>query len=93
LPWPDSPERPLWPALGTYDEPPTGLDIGHAHALLELVDRLRREDGTTVVASLHDLTIAAQYADEPLLHDDGRVAAAGPPAGPRRRACPASGTC
>jgi iron complex transport system ATP-binding protein len=62
------------------DEPTTGLDIGHAQALLELVDRLRAEDGTTVVSTLHDLTFAAQYADSLLLLDGGRVVAAGTPA-------------
>ncbi|WP_158888799.1 ABC transporter ATP-binding protein [Amycolatopsis anabasis] len=62
------------------DEPTTGLDIGHAQALLELVDRLRREDGTTVVSTLHDLTFAAQYADQLLLLDSGRAVAVGPPA-------------
>jgi iron complex transport system ATP-binding protein len=61
------------------DEPTTGLDIGHAQALLELIDRLRREDGTTVVSTLHDLTFAAQYAEQLLLLDEGRVAAAGTP--------------
>ncbi|KAA2258743.1 ABC transporter ATP-binding protein [Solihabitans fulvus] len=62
------------------DEPTTGLDIGHAQALLELIDRLRKEDGTTVVSTLHDLTLAAQYADRLLLLDGGRVAATGTPA-------------
>ncbi|OZM70467.1 ABC transporter [Amycolatopsis antarctica] len=62
------------------DEPTTGLDIGHAQALLELVDRLRRADGTTVVTTLHDLSFAAQYADRLLLLDGGDVAAEGPPA-------------
>jgi cobalamin transport system ATP-binding protein len=62
------------------DEPTTGLDIGHAQALLDLVDRLRAEDGTTVVSTLHDLTLAAQYADRLLLLDDGAVVAAGAPA-------------
>lgn len=61
------------------DEPTTGLDIGHAQALLELVDRLRTEDGTTVISTLHDLTFAAQYADQLLLIDEGGVAVAGPP--------------
>jgi cobalamin transport system ATP-binding protein len=60
------------------DEPTTGLDIGHAQAMLELIDRLRREDGATVVSTLHDLTWAAQYADHLLLLDGGRVAASGP---------------
>ncbi|MCP2257036.1 iron complex transport system ATP-binding protein [Streptoalloteichus tenebrarius] len=61
------------------DEPTTGLDIGHAQALLDLVDELRRADGTTVVSTLHDLTLAAQYADELVLVDRGAVVAAGPP--------------
>lgn len=59
------------------DEPTTGLDLGHAQALLELVDRLRREDGITVVSTLHDLTFAAQYAERLLLIDGGTVAAEG----------------
>ncbi|MFB9903253.1 ABC transporter ATP-binding protein [Allokutzneria oryzae] len=62
------------------DEPTTGLDVGHAQSLLELVDRLRRADGTTVVSTLHDLTLAAQYADELILVDHGDVVAVGPPA-------------
>jgi iron complex transport system ATP-binding protein len=61
------------------DEPTTGLDLGHAQALLDLVDRLRREDGTTVVSTLHDLTLAGQYADRVLLLDGGETVAAGPP--------------
>lgn len=61
------------------DEPTTGLDLGHAQALLDLVDRLRREDGTTVISTLHDLTLAGQYADRVLLLDGGDVAALGPP--------------
>jgi len=62
------------------DEPTTGLDIGHAQVLLELVDRLRTEDGTTVVSTLHDLTFAAQYADRVLLLASGGVVASGTPA-------------
>jgi iron complex transport system ATP-binding protein len=62
------------------DEPTTGLDIGHAQTLLELVDRLRKADGTTVVSTLHDLTLAGQYADQLLLVQHGEVVAAGAPA-------------
>ncbi|MDI2028286.1 ABC transporter ATP-binding protein [Saccharopolyspora sp. TS4A08] len=61
------------------DEPTTGLDIGHAQALLDLVDELRAELGTTVITTLHDLTLAAQYSERVLLLDDGAVAAEGTP--------------
>ncbi|TLW92178.1 ABC transporter ATP-binding protein [Saccharomonospora piscinae] len=60
------------------DEPTTGLDVGHAQVLLERLDRLRTEDGTTVVTTLHDLTFAAQYADTLLLLDGGEVVVTGP---------------
>lgn len=66
-------------SLLLLDEPTTGLDIGHAQSLLELVDQLRREDGITVVSTLHDLTFAAQYAEQVLLLDSGTVAASGSP--------------
>ncbi len=39
------------------DEPTAGLDVGHAQQLLELLDRLRRTEGVTLVTTLHDLTI------------------------------------
>ncbi len=67
-------------SLLLLDEPTTGLDVGHAQALLELVDRLRTEDEVTVVSSLHDLTLAGQYAQELLLLVDGRAVATGAPA-------------
>jgi iron complex transport system ATP-binding protein len=62
------------------DEPTTGLDIGHAQALLDLIDRLRHEEGATVVSTLHDLTLSAQYATQLLLLDKGNVVATGSPA-------------
>lgn len=61
------------------DEPTTGLDIGHAQALLDLIDRLRHEEGATVVSTLHDLTLSAQYATQLLLLDKGSVVATGTP--------------
>ncbi|MCP2331560.1 ABC transporter ATP-binding protein [Actinoalloteichus caeruleus] len=67
------------PRVLLLDEPTTGLDVGHAQALLELVDRLRREDGVTVVTTLHDLTLAAQYADRLVFLVDGAVTASGAP--------------
>ena len=65
------------PSVLLLDEPTSMLDIGHQQQVLELVDGLRRSAGLTVVSTLHDLTIAGQYADELVLLDAGRVAAAG----------------
>jgi iron complex transport system ATP-binding protein len=59
------------------DEPTSALDIGHQQEVLELVDRLRRERGLTVLATMHDLSIAGEYADRMVLLAGGRVVAAG----------------
>jgi iron complex transport system ATP-binding protein len=59
------------------DEPTTGLDVGHQLQVLELVDSLRRDLELTVVSAMHDLTLAGQFADQLVLLDGGRVAAAG----------------
>lgn len=59
------------------DEPTTALDVGHQQDVLELVDRLRRANGLTVVSTMHDLTLAGQYADRLVLLHDGRVVTGG----------------
>ncbi|WP_406282116.1 ABC transporter ATP-binding protein [Embleya sp. NBC_00896] len=59
------------------DEPTTALDLGHQQQVLEIVDGLRRDDGLTVVTTLHDLGVAAQYADRLLMLVDGRAVASG----------------
>jgi iron complex transport system ATP-binding protein len=61
------------------DEPTASLDIGHQQQALELLDVLRGESELTLVAAMHDLTLAAQYADRMLLLERGRVVADGPP--------------
>jgi len=61
------------------DEPTTALDIGHQQEVLELVDELRRDGGLTVLATMHDLSVAGGYADRLVLLANGRVVAAGRP--------------
>jgi ABC-type cobalamin/Fe3+-siderophores transport systems, ATPase components len=61
------------------DEPTTALDLGHQQQVLELVDRLRLADKLTVVTTLHDLSLAGQYADHILLLSHGRAVASGHP--------------
>jgi iron complex transport system ATP-binding protein len=61
------------------DEPTASLDIGHQQQALELLDGLRMDDGLTLVAAIHDLTLAAQFAHRVILLDGGRVVADGIP--------------
>jgi iron complex transport system ATP-binding protein len=58
------------------DEPTTALDLGRQQQVLELVDALRG-DHLTVVSTMHDLTLAGQYADRLVLLDRGSVVAEG----------------
>ena len=60
------------------DEPTDALDLGHREQVLALAAQLAR-DGGAVLAVLHDLDLAAAYADRVVLLDGGRVVAAGPP--------------
>jgi iron complex transport system ATP-binding protein len=61
------------------DEPTSALDIGHQQEVLDLVDELRADRGLTVLASMHDLSLAGEYADRLVLLVCGQVVATGPP--------------
>jgi iron complex transport system ATP-binding protein len=62
------------------DEPTSALDIGHQQQALELVARLRRDHGLTVISAMHDLTLAGLYSDRLALLHEGTVVASGPAA-------------
>jgi len=64
-------------SIALLDEPTTALDIGHQQQVLDLVEELRHDHELTVIATMHDLTLAAQYGDRVALLDRGRVAATG----------------
>jgi iron complex transport system ATP-binding protein len=66
------------PALLLLDEPTSHLDIKYQIELLELVQRLNRETGVTVVAAMHDLNLAARYFPRLVLFQRGVVADATP---------------
>lgn len=63
------------PELLILDEPTNHLDIRHQLELIGLLKGL----SLTVVATLHDLTLAAELADRVLVMSQGRVLAEGPP--------------
>ncbi|MCS7017708.1 MAG: heme ABC transporter ATP-binding protein [Cytophagales bacterium] len=73
------PQMPIGtPKYLFLDEPITGLDLLHQYHTLDLVRQLAQK-GYCVVAVLHDLNLAAQYADHLIMLKKGRVIAAGSP--------------
>jgi len=61
------------------DEPTTYLDLAHQVEVLDLVTDLNRRRGTTVAIVLHDLNLAARYADNVIAMKAGAVVAEGTP--------------
>ena len=61
------------------DEPTTFLDLPHQLRILSLLRRRNRQAGTTVVAVLHDLNLAARFCDHLVLFGDEGLVASGPP--------------
>jgi iron complex transport system ATP-binding protein len=62
------------------DEPTTFLDVTHQIEVLDLLTDLNRQRGTTIVMVLHDLNMAARYADQLVAVRGGSIHAAGRPA-------------
>ena len=62
------------------DEPTTFLDVAHQVEVLDLLTDLNRARGTTIAMVLHDLNLAARYADRLVALRAGRLHAAGDPA-------------
>ncbi|MDD1792263.1 heme ABC transporter ATP-binding protein [Enterovibrio sp. ZSDZ42] len=60
------------------DEPTSALDIGHQHKTLRLAKRMAKE-GSTVIAVIHDLNLAAQYGDRIIMLNKGNIEADGTP--------------
>jgi iron complex transport system ATP-binding protein len=65
------------PKLLLLDEPTAHLDINHRLEVLQLLERLNRERGLTVVMTSHDLNLAAEFFPHLVLLDRGRLVAAG----------------
>lgn len=67
------------PRILLLDEPTTFLDLSHQIEVLDLLVQLNRAEGTTIVVVLHELNLAARYADELIVMSGGRVVAQGAP--------------
>lgn len=68
------------PRVLLLDEPTSSLDLHRQLELLSVVREIAREQRVTVLVALHDLNLAARYADRLIVLHDGVVEAAGPPA-------------
>lgn len=68
------------PKVLLLDEPTVYLDISGQLEIMDLVKKLNREDGITVIAVLHEINLAARYCDRIALMNDGMLEAVGPPA-------------
>ncbi|UTC64277.1 ABC transporter ATP-binding protein [Treponema sp. OMZ 788] len=67
------------PDILLFDEPTTYLDLAHQIEFLELVNRLNKETGVTVVLVLHDLNQAARYGNYLFAMKEGKIFAQGNP--------------
>lgn len=67
-------------SLLLLDEPTTFLDLPHQIDLLALVRKLNRDTGRTVAMVLHDINLAARFADHMVTLRGGKVCHQGPPA-------------
>lgn len=67
------------PSVIVLDEPTAALDVHYEMSTFELLRQLR-DDGVTVLLATHNLNLAARYADDLVLLQQGRVAAQGAPA-------------
>ncbi len=67
------------PSLLLLDEPTAHLDITHQVGVLDLIKRLNRQYGLTVIIVLHDLNLASEYCDRLVLMDQGQIEKTGRP--------------
>lgn len=66
------------PQVLLADEPITGLDVMASQQVMETLSHLHSQQGITVVTVLHDLGIAAEYAQRAIVLDAGRIVYDGP---------------
>ena len=61
------------------DEPTSALDVRHQLTVMDIVRKLAYDDGSTILLVMHDLSLAARYADHIVLLHGGTVYASGAP--------------
>lgn len=73
----------VWDQMDTawilFDEPTSALDLSHQLVFFKVVKGLV-QSGASIILVLHDINLAARFADNIVLMSDGRILASGPPA-------------
>jgi iron complex transport system ATP-binding protein len=67
------------PQLILLDEPTAHLDIAHQIKILDLIRKLNKEKGLSVIMVLHDLNLSSQYCHNLILINEGRIHKVGGP--------------
>jgi len=67
------------PSVLLLDEPTHSLDYSHQLQVMNLLSSLKRERGMTIVAVIHDLNLAARFADHIVILKNGSIVAKGTP--------------
>ena len=67
------------PRILFLDEPTTHLDISHQVQIFDLLRRMNKKSGLTIVSILHDLNLASDYCDKLILLDNGMIKSKGSP--------------
>lgn len=67
------------PQVLLLDEPTNSLDYSHQLQVINLLSSLKRERGMTIIAVIHDLNLAARFADRVVVLKDGKIIDQGSP--------------
>jgi iron complex transport system ATP-binding protein len=67
------------PKIILLDEPTAALDIAHQISIMDLMEKLKKEKGLTIIMVSHDVNLAAMYGDRLLILKDGNVVGIGTP--------------
>ncbi len=67
------------PSVLLLDEPTSSLDYSHQLQVINLLSSLKRERGMTIVTVIHDLNLAARFADSVVILKDGKIVDRGAP--------------
>jgi len=67
------------PEVMLLDEPTTALDIKYQLEIINILKRLNRNDGMTLILAMHDLHLASRYCNRLILIDQGNIVKDGTP--------------